>query len=172
MDILHKVRDLGISPDDYSYLFLRANNQDTEGYVLDWSSSRLEEKGYIKVLTEGIILREKALDLFFDKGDKFALFWTKYPIKVPNGRGPGYRILKSKGLDTKEAEECRKKFEKLPADKDTVIAALDRELDYRRAGNSLPFMQDVKTWLNQRTYEKYLDDIIVDSATFDYGKDI
>jgi hypothetical protein len=172
MDILHKVRDLGISPDDYSYLFLRANNQDTEGYVLDWSSSRLEEKGYIKVLTEGIILREKALDLFFDKGDKFALFWTKYPIKVPNARGPGYRMLKSKGLDTKEAEICRKKFEKLPHDKDLVIAALDRELDYRRVGNKLSFMEGVEVWLNNRRYERYLDDIIIDSATFDYGKDI
>jgi hypothetical protein len=50
MDILFKVRDLGISPDDYCYLFLRANNQDTEGYVLDWSSSRLEEKGYLKII--------------------------------------------------------------------------------------------------------------------------
>jgi hypothetical protein len=24
-------------------------------------------------------------------------------------------------------------------------------------------MQDVKTWLNQRTYEKYLDDLVVET---------
>ena len=159
MEILHLVRDLEISPDDYCYLFLKANDQSTEGYVLNWSSSRLEEKGYIKVTSEDIILRQKAINLFFKENDLFALFWTKYPIKVPNGTGPGYRVLKGAGLDTKQAETCRKKFEKLPHNKELVIKCLDKELDHRRASNSLPFMQNIETWLNQRTYEKYMNEI-------------
>lgn len=170
MEVLHKARDLGISPDDYCYLFLRVNNQELEGYLLDWSSSRLEEKGFIKVTSEDIILREKALDLFFPKGDLFLTFWSVFPIKVPSSFG--YRMLKSKGLDTKDAEVCRKKFEKLPVnDKSIVIKALEKELDMRRAANTLPYMQNCETWLNQRTYEKYID-IETVSDRHDYGKDI
>lgn len=159
MEILHLVRDLEISPDDYVYMFLKAHNQSTDGYVLDWSSSRLEEKGYLKITSEDIILRQKALDLFFKQNDLFALFWSKYPVKVPNSNGPGYRMLKSKDLDTKQAETCRKKFEKLPHNKELIIKCLEKELDYRRSNGSFPYMQNVETWLNQRTYEKFMNDV-------------
>ena len=157
MDILSKCAKLGISPDEYYFLYCKVHTINTDKYILRLELTSLEEKGLIKITSEGVHLRQKGIDIFIDKEDRFATFWSIYPIKVPNSRGPGYRVLKTKSTESKDYATCKAKFNKLPHDKDLVIKCLMKELEERRLGGNLPFMQEAETWLNGRTYEKYID---------------
>jgi len=125
----------------------------------------LESKGYIKIGSNSLDLRkihfrQLARDLFgateLDK--KFAELYSMYPIKVPDGRG-GYRILRAKNTDSSDAKVAKEKFNKLcksnPTLADTMIKGLEKQLETTRG--SLQYLQQFNVWLNQRTYEKYVD---------------
>jgi hypothetical protein len=85
----------------------------------------------------------------------FNSIYDLYPHKVNN------RVLKAVKHDTGDYSYCFSKF-KYYINKDPNVASkmlkgLTIELGMRERGSSQQFQQDVKTWFNQRTWEKYCD---------------
>ena len=79
---------------------------------------------------------------------------TYFPLRV------GSRVLRAKDSNAKANEKPRIRYEKylngnIGKHKE-VIKALKTELDMRRHHNSLQFMQQLTTWVNQHTWEKYI----------------
>jgi len=154
---------LGLSANEYTHLaFLYSKNEALARRVgpLDYESAeKLISKGY---LNEDYMLTEQGKDMFrqatkfIDKA--FAELYNLYPRKVPDGKG-GYRVLRSEGFDTQDAEVCKKKYSKIVAEDVTkhekIMRALRIELQMRK--NNMVYMNNLQTWLNQRAWEKYMD---------------
>lgn len=100
----------------------------------------------------------------------FDKVYDLYPHKV------GSRVLKAVKHDSADYNYCKTKFMYYNRkDKDVshkMLKGLIIELSFRNKGNSENFQQDIKTWFNQRTWEKYCDLEIEEDKVIDYGKDI
>lgn len=164
MELIVNIKDLyslGITPDMYMYLYLKFH--DLEDSFLYRSKEEmldiLQDKLLIKITDNGVILRQQALDLFKveAKDKQFLEFWNTYPMKVPDGSG-GYRILRSKSIETTLGKTVYKKYMKVissPGEHNRVIKGLNIQLQVQRA--KLQFLQNIETYINQRTWEKYCD---------------
>lgn len=149
-----KLHQLTIS----EYVFLKSlyeDLKDFEGLLGEIDSSALEKAGWIKVTnSEGVILRQKALELFEPKDDLCLRFINTFPVKTPTGR-----YLSPVGLTGMTVENIRKRWNKhfkndVGAMK-KAIEVLEAELKWRRLQNNLEYIHNIETWLNQRDYEKY-----------------
>ena len=105
-------------------------------------------------------LREKFNDEFLSTED---VIWhgllSHYPLKViANG---AVRILRAKDPSSKANAKPKSRYLKyIGKDKkkhEHVIECLQRELLLRKRGNNLGFMQQLETWINNHTWEKYSD---------------
>jgi hypothetical protein len=142
--------------------------EDTDDYL-----EHLQEQEYIKITGNGDFeLRQKAINLFETQTPnvKWAEFLGNYPIKVPNGKG-GYRILKTGDPNARGNEKIKAKYfaiiKKDPDIHDKIVNALKKEVSDRKASGDLQYMQNIQTWLNQHTYEKYIclpEDSIEDTS--------
>lgn len=114
----------------------------------------LEQKGYIKIVETGVILRTSGKDLFVTGDEIFNKIFTHFPIKTPSGRP-----LSATGLDTKQAEEMKKKWKKIfkndIAGERKALAVLDAEIEFRKKNNKMEFMHNIEAWINQRDFEKH-----------------
>tara|TARA_R110000868_G_scaffold359380_1_gene621243 strand:- start:9844 stop:10404 length:561 start_codon:yes stop_codon:yes gene_type:complete len=118
----------------------------------------LEKKGFIKLTSEGIILREKA-NLMFHVGEDYFLKWLNtYPMKVNKSTG-GSRVLSPKSDETTEGRKLRKnwktRFKGAPEKEILAIKVLEAEVAMRIKANDLEFMVEAARWLNGGYYEKY-----------------
>jgi len=141
-----------------------------EGGKIDNLLITLERKGYIlggAITLEGA----KLLDTLGDTKvsmkkaeDPFEKWWKAYPgtseFEYKNRKFPGTRALRLK------KEDCRVKFEKIIKEGITaedMHKALEKEVQQKkdeslRTGqNKLAFMQNTLTYLNQRTFEPYIE---------------
>ncbi len=110
-------------------------------------------------LTEEHTLTEKSIALFKPKiGTDYINFikiYDLYPHKV------GDRVLKAKSINSGDGGHCLKKYnqylknDNLVADK--MYKGLLNEIALRKKGNSEQYFQDIKTWFNQKTWDKYFD---------------
>jgi len=122
----------------------------------------LIQEGYISEGFEGTELTAKGRS-FFElptnfMDTAFKELYETYPRQVVDGRG-GYRVLRAKNLDSEDAKVCKRKYESVvKGDKkihDKVMKGLRTELHMRK--NSMTYMQNLQTWINQRAWEKYAD---------------
>ena len=122
----------------------------------------LESQGYLKITDENIswniistqiFIRQKTKDLFEVKESGFYKFWSIYPLKV------GSRVLRAKDYNSKEGLICKQKWDRIthknPIKEAEIIKALELEIEIRRNSSSLQYMQQITTYLNQQTWEKY-----------------
>lgn len=155
----------GLTIDEYFLLYLyynKLNLKDYSSIVISTGSLllSLESKGFVKFADDcgDYILTKKSLILFESSvGNKFEEFWSIYPIKVPNGKG-GYRAIKTKDIDSKQALECKKKYINLikkPGEHEKIIKGLNIYLKSLRP--TLQYCVGVEVFLNQQLWEKYLD---------------
>lgn len=180
---ISEIIKLGIGPTEYCLLSILHQknyellNQLTLIGVLDYVDNKdyiglmkmLERKGWVKISVDesefsfkDVHLRQKALDLFDNSGNKgdskFMTLWTKFPMKVPDGKG-GHRVLRSKTSDTHSGKVCKEKWLKIvkadPLQADLMIKGLDKQLETCR-GN-LQYLNELEFWLNKRVWEKYVD---------------
>lgn len=122
----------------------------------------LVQKDYLSVVFQTVELTDKGRNLFETTSSfidtAFKELYELYPRHVPDGRG-GYRVLRAKALDSEDAKVCKKKYESaIKNDKklhDKVIKGLRIELYMRK--NSMTYMNNLQTWINQRAWEKYMD---------------
>ncbi len=123
----------------------------------------LELKGYLKITQYGdfkfedVILRQKAENIFQINQDQlYAKCFSIFPIKVPDGNG-GYRVLKSKALDSDDYKKGLKLWKDIVRKEDgnVIIKALEKQLEITMS--RLQYTQNFMTWLRQKTYQKYVD---------------
>jgi hypothetical protein len=125
----------------------------------DW----LIQEGLIEEQGINLILTDKGREIFERKGDKFEEFYKLFPHKVPDGFG-NFRVLSTKDPDSILGNKARKKWARVTKGnldlQDAIIAALRYEIEYRKKSNSLTYMQNIDTWLNNGTWEKYMDEAV------------
>lgn len=164
------LKDLCISADEYLYLYLSYKEKydilDSLGLKVDLE--KLQTQHYLKIGEERPIVREEFIQNIEKPDDQM---WNEllscYPIKVSVKGQP--RILRARdpyGSTNAAARERYLKYIKGNVQKhNEVIAALNRELDFRRKGDQIGYMQMLTTWVNQKTWEKYPPEI--DELGFD-----
>jgi hypothetical protein len=112
------------------------------------------------------IRKNQGIDVIRPKvSDAMMLFvktYDAYPQKV------GTRVLKAKSIDSADGKHCLSKFNhyirKDPNVAERMHKGLIVELKLRKKGNSENFFQDIRTWFNQMTWDKYADlDVEVDT---------
>lgn len=160
-DILN---DLGISADDFVYLYLlHAKAYDLiRELSIKPNTEFLQTEGYVK-LGEDVqddVVRQKFLDYIEDSFDRmWSDLLSHFPIKVYT-KG-NVRILRAKDSDARNNQKAKKAYHKVigknVAKHNKIVNCLKNELDFRKSNNSLGFMQMLQTWVNQHTWEQYED---------------
>lgn len=165
MDItipVERIRALGITINEYLILYdLTHDNEITN--LLDFTLQqlvKLEQKGYIRIEKDGIIVRAKTTALFAIDGteDLFVVWLSKYPTKVKTSRG-GSRALSPASENTIMGKNLRKKWV-MTFKKDTeamlqAIKVLELEVEDKKKSGDLEYMVEASRWLNQGYFEKY-----------------
>lgn len=142
---------LGITPVEYAYLqcknYKLASNLDVETLMeLDF----IDENGDVTSHCEQTI---------FPKVDDptmlFVRVYDLYPHKIGN------RVLKAKSIDSGDGKHCLTKY-RIYQRQDVNIGTkmmkgLQNEILLRKKGNNEAFFQDIRTWFNQQTWDKYAD---------------
>ena len=86
----------------------------------------------------------------------FAELISTYPMKVMT-TDRGVRVLHAKDPDSKANARCKAKYRKIVGDKlykhKHIMKCLDTQLTMER--NNLAYMQNLETWINNHTWEKY-----------------
>ena len=151
--------NLCITADEYLYLYLlhRKAYDILPSLSLIVDEESLQTKGYLKLgqETSAHVVREP---FYSHLESPFSQMWAEllahFPLKV------GSRVLRAKDMNAKANEKPRIRYEKYLSGNvgkhKEVIKALQTELDMRRGDDSLKFMQQLTTWVNNHTWEKYI----------------
>jgi len=176
--------NLDLTPNQYVLLFLLINKY--YGYFDKHTSNteleHLMSKGYIvnyspEMGAENIPLDKNKLKfLLTDEESYFYELLSTYPLKVTSGKT--VRYVRPSDVNSKQALALKKKYDaiiKSKATHDLVIACLKIEVETRIRGNNLAFMQNLETWINQRTWEQYkylLDERQGRNTEDSYGEEV
>lgn len=156
---------LGLTP--FELLYLHIQHLKLDG-TLDFNT--LIELGYIdeefKITNEGLdIIRPKVSDAMM----LFVKTYDTYPHKV------GTRVLKSKSIDSADGKYCLSKFNhylrKDPNVAERMYNGLLVYMKLMKKGNSENYYQDIRTFFNQMTWDKYAD-LIIDNSEVERVKRI
>jgi hypothetical protein len=84
---------------------------------------------------------------------------SHFPLKVQDPKG-SIRVLRSKDADSETNAIAKKKYKQYlssnPNKHKQVIKALETELKIRKDGGNMHFMQMLRTWVHQKTWEQYI----------------
>jgi len=120
----------------------------------------LEEQGYIARTENNVLLTDTGRGIFEQGGDLFEEFFSLFPHRVPNNAG-GFRVLGTKASDTIMGNKMRRKWNLITKGnatlQKTIIESLRYELKHREQTGALAYMQNMETWLNNGTWERYQD---------------
>ena len=165
------LKKFGISADDFLYLYLLHAKADYVGKELDLKPNLqdLQTKGLIKLGDKPSehTVRHEFLTIVEDDFDRM---WSElvshFPLKVMGASG--LRMLRARDANAKTNQKSRRAYEKyVGKDKtkhDYVMKCLKNELVHRKLTKSLGYMQQLQTWVNNHTWEKY-DTIDNEKAT-------
>jgi len=150
-----------LSADEYLYLYIvyrKGFNYLTQ-LNLKPDLEKLEKENYIKLgqTVDTHIIGQEFINLFSSNSDSmFAELISKYPMKV-NSPGRGVRILHAKDPDAKANEKNKKRYKKIVDNKPhkhrNIMNCLDKQLIVE--GDNLGYLQNLETWINNHTWEKY-----------------
>lgn len=156
-----KLVQLELTADEFLFLSMLSRDLDSSDLKLIVDRERLQTNGWIKLGEEDeCTLREKFNDEFSTTED---VIWhgllSHYPLKViASGT---VRILRAKDPNSKANAKAKSRYLKYIGKNkqkhEHVIECLQRELLLRRKGNNLGYMQQLETWINNHTWEKYSD---------------
>ena len=150
-----------MSADDYIYLYIiyRRGYNYLNNLNLKPNLDELQTNGYVKLgeTPDQHIVRQKFIDLFSSNFDQmFAELINTYPMKVSSPRS-GIRILHAKDPDAKANEKAKKRYKKIINGKlykhKHIINCLNKQLIVDK--DSLAYLQNLETWINNHTWEKY-----------------
>ena len=165
------LQNFGITADDFLYLYLlHAKSYDClEQLTLKPNTEALQTKGLIKLGEEpqDHVVRQAFLDMFQASFDQmWSELLSHFPLKVMGKQG--LRYLRGRDANAKTNQKSRRAYERyVGTDKtkhDFVMKCLKNELVHRKLTSSLGYMQQLQTWVNNHTWEKY-DTIDNEKAT-------
>ena len=120
---------------------------------------KLEKDGYIKIgeTPDTHVIRQEFIDLFISDFDSmFAELVSTYPMKV-NSSSRGVRVLHAKDPDAMANKKAKIRYKKIVDNKlykhKYIMNCLDKQLKIER--NNLEYLQNLETWINNHTWEKY-----------------
>jgi hypothetical protein len=151
----------GMSADDYLYLYViyKESYAYLNNLNLKPNLEKLQEDGYIKLgeTPDQHFIRQEFIDLFSSNFDQmFAELIGNYPMKVMT-TDRGVRVLHAKDPDSKANAKSKAKYKKIVGDKlykhKHIMKCLDVQLTIER--HNLAYMQNLETWINNHTWEKY-----------------
>ena len=155
------LKDKEISADDYLYLYILQRNGHTylQTLTLRPDIDSMLEKGYLELSEDRYEVTSKYTAFF---SNNFTAMFTElidtYPTKVQSPTR-GIRILHAKDAAAKANDKARKKYKKITKVKqdihDHIIKCLKIQLEVEK--DNLGYMQNLETWLNNHTWEKYED---------------
>ena len=152
----------GISADDFLalYAIYRKGFKTLDKLKLNPNWDDLQSKGYVKLgdSVEKHIIRQEFIDLFSSDFDQmFADLISTYPMKVSTNRG--YRILHAADPNCKSNQKAKAKYSRIVGTKkfvhEKIIKLLKVQLRVERG--KLEYMQQLEVWLNNHTWEKYIN---------------
>ena len=155
------LKETKMSPDDFIYLYIiyRKGFNYLQQLNLKPNVEQLQSDGYVKLgeTPENHTIRQNFIDLFVSDFDlMFAELVGTYPMKV-NSPGRGIRILHAKDPDAKANDKCRNRYKKIINNKTYkhkhIMRCLNIQLKVER--ENLGFLQNLETWINNHTWEKY-----------------
>lgn len=161
MDIsmnIKKLLELKLTINEYFYLrnlYVGKDDkiEDLFSLIDNINEDSLQDRGFIKITDEAIILRTKSIELF-EPPDLFYKFLTMFPIKTPSGR-----YLSPAGLEGKLVDNIKLKWDKAFKNKlnlqEKAIKVLEAELIWRKKSGNMEYIHNAETWIHQGDYEKY-----------------
>jgi hypothetical protein len=142
---------LGITPVEYVYLQCKKYN-----LANDLDIDTLLELGLMN--TDGDLTSHCEQIMFptiTDANLIFVKIYDLYPHKIAN------RVLKAKSIDSGDGKHCLLKY-RIYQRQDVnigtkMLKGLQNEILLRKKGNNEAYFQDIRTWFNQQTWDKYSD---------------
>jgi hypothetical protein len=151
----------GISADDYLYLYIvqRNGHKYLQTLTLNPDIDSMIDKGYLRLSEDKHVITEAfKLLVTTNYDDMFAELIDTYPMKVQSP-GRGVRILHAKDPKARANEKAKKRYKQIvKTNKNThdhIIKCLNIQLDVDK--DNLGYLQNLETWLNNHTWEKYED---------------
>jgi hypothetical protein len=155
------LKETGMSADDFLYLYIlyKENYNYLSNLNLKPNLDQLQDAGYIKLgeTPDQHCIRQEFIDLFSSDFDQmFAELIGTYPLKV-NAPDRGVRVLHAKDPNATSNLKCKLRYKKIVGDKlykhKKIMKCLDNQLRIER--DSLGYLQNLETWINNHTWEKY-----------------
>jgi len=152
-----------ISADDYLalYAIYRKGFKTLEQLKINPDWEKLQSKGFVKLgdAPDKHIIRQEFIDLFSSDFDQmFAELVSTYPLKVRTKTG-SYRILRGSDPNLKTNAKAKARYSRIVGTKrfmhEKIMRLLRTQLKVER--NNLEYMQQLEVWLNNHTWEKYLN---------------
>jgi len=125
-----------------------------------------EEQEWIKIvknidinnLTNCLVLREKYITLALPKTEEvdFDIIWNLFPVSAPTGSGN--RPLRAMSLESQNYKDAKKRYLnkiKTSIKNEDVFYRLQQEIETRTNENSMKYMSNIISWINQCGWEKY-----------------
>ena len=148
------------------YLTLMKLQHDEEGKTFPYIP---DENSILKLLERRMIEwdvenKKYILDIegkkVFDPGeDLFEEFFALFPNAVDTGFGK--RAISAKDPNSISGKNTHDIWRRITKNKPNlqgkIIDGLKRELEHKRANNSMAYLQGIDTWLRQATWEKWED---------------
>ena len=151
-----------ISADDFLalYAIYRKGFKTLDKLELNPNWDNLQSKGYVKLgdSVEKHIIRQEFIDLFSSDFDQmFAELISTYPMKVSTNRG--YRILHAADPNCKSNQKAKAKYSRIVGTKKFVHEKIMKllKVQLRVERGKLEYMQQLEVWLNNHTWEKYIN---------------
>jgi hypothetical protein len=152
-----------ISADDYLalYAIYRKGFKTLEQLKINPDWEKLQSKGFVKLgdTPDKHVIRQEFIDLFSSDFDQmFAELVSTYPLKVRTKTG-SYRILRGSDPNLKTNAKAKARYSRIVGTKrfmhEKIMRLLRTQLKVER--NNLEYMQQLEVWLNNHTWEKYLN---------------
>ena len=151
-----------ISADDYLALYAvyRKGFKILSKLSLSPNWEDLQTKGFVKLgkTLEEHAVRQKFINLFSSDFDQmFNSLLLKYPMKVRTSTG--IRVLHASDPNAKANKKAKDKYRRVVGNKkfthDRIMKLLDVQLRIDR--DRLEYLQNLEVWINNHTWEKYVD---------------
>jgi len=151
---LELIKEIGLTPNQYIYLHCKHKKH-------EYTVNNIQVPILInsKWLNEDGTIGPQWLDLFAsDFSDLFIELLNVYPAIVESP-GRGKRVLHAKDPDAYTNMKSKNRYRKITGEKVTVHKEIIRLLKVQLQAevDSIGYMQNLETWLNNHTWEKYVD---------------
>ena len=152
-----------ISADDYLALYAvyRKGYKTLDKLSINPDWEKLQKKCFVKLGSKPSehTIRQEFIDLFSsDFEQMFTELLNAYPLKVSIKNG-GYRILKAADPNARANNKSRERYKKVVGTKrflhDKIMKLLQVQLRVNR--DNLEYMQQLEVWINNHTWEKYIN---------------